>query len=42
MLPDHPKLDLDSLGETHHSPVQGLVHRYPDKVLFLGMYSFCA
>lgn len=34
--PDHPKLSLDSLHETHDSPVKGLVHRYPDKVLFLG------
>jgi len=26
---------LDSLGEDAHSPVAGLVHRYPDRVLFL-------
>ena len=26
---------LDSLGEDEHSPVSGLVHRYPDRVLFL-------
>jgi lysine 2,3-aminomutase len=26
---------LDSLGEDQHSPVPGLVHRYPDRVLFL-------
>ena len=26
---------LDSLGEDKHSPVPGLVHRYPDRVLFL-------
>jgi len=26
---------LDPLGEDAHSPVQGLVHRYPDRVLFL-------
>jgi lysine 2,3-aminomutase len=26
---------LDSLGEDSHSPVPGLVHRYPDRVLFL-------
>lgn len=32
---DHPCLTLDSLDETGHSPVSGLVHRYPDKVLFL-------
>lgn len=25
----------DPLGEDHHSPVPGLVHRYPDRVLFL-------
>jgi lysine 2,3-aminomutase len=25
----------DSLGEDSHSPVPGLVHRYPDRVLFL-------
>jgi lysine 2,3-aminomutase len=25
----------DSLGEDEHSPVPGLVHRYPDRVLFL-------
>jgi lysine 2,3-aminomutase len=34
---DHPALELDSLHETDDSPVPGLVHRYPDKVLFLGM-----
>lgn len=27
--------NLDSLGEDEHSPVPGLVHRYPDRVLFL-------
>ncbi len=26
---------LDSLGEDAHSPVPGIVHRYPDRVLFL-------
>jgi lysine 2,3-aminomutase len=26
---------LDSLGEDEHSPVPGLIHRYPDRVLFL-------
>lgn len=35
-LADHPKLELDSLHESMDSPVPGLVHRYPDKVLFLG------
>ncbi len=32
---DHPCLVVDSLEETGHSPVQSLVHRYPDKALFL-------
>ncbi|KAK3362968.1 hypothetical protein B0T25DRAFT_562009 [Lasiosphaeria hispida] len=35
LMPDHPKLALDSLHETADSPVKGLVHRYPDKALFL-------
>ncbi|KAL2159225.1 hypothetical protein VTH06DRAFT_2657 [Thermothelomyces fergusii] len=35
MLPDHPKLTLDSLHEEADSPVKGFVHRYPDKALFL-------
>ncbi|TDZ24348.1 L-lysine 2,3-aminomutase [Colletotrichum orbiculare MAFF 240422] len=35
MRPDHPKLTLDSLEEKADSPVKGLVHRYPDKALFL-------
>lgn len=30
-----PDEQLDSLGEDEHSPVPGLVHRYPDRVLFL-------
>jgi lysine 2,3-aminomutase len=38
MIPDHPKLTLDSLHEEADSPVKGLVHRYPDKALFLRMY----
>lgn len=33
--PDHPQLRLDSLDERADAPVPGLVHRYPDKVLFL-------
>ena len=33
---DHPELALDPLHETADSPVKGLVHRYPDKALFLG------
>ncbi|ETS86779.1 hypothetical protein PFICI_00607 [Pestalotiopsis fici W106-1] len=35
MLPDHPKANLDSLHEKVDSKVDGLVHRYPDKALFL-------
>jgi len=35
LLPDHPKLDLDSLHEQADAPVAGLTHRYPDKALFL-------
>ncbi|HET6284297.1 MAG TPA: KamA family radical SAM protein [Polyangia bacterium] len=34
-LPDHPKLDLDSLHERVDMPVPGLTHRYVDKALFL-------
>jgi lysine 2,3-aminomutase len=32
---DHPCLVVDSLEEQSHSPALSLVHRYPDKVLFL-------
>jgi lysine 2,3-aminomutase len=35
LLPDHPKLGLDSLHELADAPVPGLTHRYPDKALFL-------
>ncbi|KAK4035171.1 hypothetical protein C8A01DRAFT_48608 [Parachaetomium inaequale] len=35
MIADHPQLTLDSLHEEADSPVKGLVHRYPDKALFL-------
>ncbi len=35
LLPDHPRLTLDSLHEQDDSPVPGLVHRYVDKALFL-------
>ncbi|KAJ9149611.1 Kama family protein [Coniochaeta hoffmannii] len=35
MISDHPKLTLDSLHEEADSSVKGLVHRYPDKALFL-------
>jgi lysine 2,3-aminomutase len=34
-LTDHPRLTLDSLHEQQDSPVPGLIHRYPDKALFL-------
>lgn len=34
-LPDHPRLLLDSLNEQGDSPATGIVHRYPDKALFL-------
>ena len=37
LLPDHPKLGLDSLHEQEDSPVSGLTHRYPDKALFLAL-----
>ena len=30
-----PEEAMDPLGEDGHSPVPGLVHRYPDRVLFL-------
>lgn len=32
---DHPCLTVDSLDERSFSPIDNLVHRYPDKVLFL-------
>jgi len=35
LLPDHPKLDLDSLHERADMPVPGLTHRYFDRALFL-------
>lgn len=38
-LPDHPMLDMDSLHERVDMPVQGLVHRYADKALFLALDS---
>lgn len=31
----------DPLGEDHHSPVPGLIHRYPDRVLLLPL-DFCS
>ncbi len=35
LLPDHPRLSLDSLHEQEDAPVPGLTHRYVDKALFL-------
>ncbi|KAI1744339.1 L-lysine-aminomutase [Xylaria scruposa] len=35
MIKDHPHLELDSLHEQTDSPVDGVVHRYPDRALFL-------
>ncbi len=32
---------VDPLGEDHDSPMEGLVHRYPDRVLFLAT-DFCS
>ena len=36
-----PLEKADPLGETSHSPVSNIVHRYPDRVLFL-VTGFCA
>jgi lysine 2,3-aminomutase len=35
LLPDHPMVALDSLGERHDAKTSSLVHRYHDRVLFL-------
>lgn len=35
LLPDHPRLRLDSLNEQDDTPVPGIVHRYTDRALFL-------
>lgn len=35
--PDHPELRLDSLGEQDDAATPGLIHRYPDKALFLAL-----
>jgi len=37
-VPDHPVCSLDSLHEKNHKVLPNLVHRYPDKVLFLSMW----
>lgn len=47
ILPDVRETDIrpfemaDPLGEEGHSPVPGIVHRYPDRVLFL-VTEFCS
>lgn len=35
LLPNHPKVGLDSLAEQDDAPTPGLTHRYRDKALFL-------
>ena len=35
--PDHPMTTLDALSEQHDEVAPGLVHRYPDKALFLAL-----
>ena len=35
----HPAATLDPVQETDNSPVRGLIHRYPNKALFLGKSS---
>ncbi len=37
LMPDHPKLSLDSLHEQADAPTLGLTHRYLDKALFLAL-----
>ena len=37
ILPDHPRVGLDSLNEQGDSPVPGLTHRYADKALFVAL-----
>ncbi|KAI1419443.1 L-lysine-aminomutase [Xylaria sp. FL1777] len=37
MMKDHPNVELDSLHERKDSPVDGVVHRYPDRALFLAI-----
>eukprot|EP01084_Bolivina_argentea_P092413 166261_1 len=34
-LPDHPQSIFDQANEQNDSPVNGIVHRYPNKALFL-------
>lgn len=35
----HPAATLDPVQETDNSPVRGLIHRYPNKALFMGKSS---
>lgn len=35
---DHPAADLDPMHESEYSPVEGLIHRYPDRALFMGEF----
>lgn len=37
LLPDHPQVTLDALGEQQDSPAPGLTHRYFDRALFLAL-----
>lgn len=37
LLPNHPKVGLDSLHEQDDAPTPGLTHRYRDKALFLAL-----
>ena len=37
VLPDHPRVGLDSLNEQGDAPVPGLTHRYADKALFVAL-----
>lgn len=37
---DHPMAVLDPMHEDKYSPVDGLIHRYPDRALFLGSFPF--
>jgi lysine 2,3-aminomutase len=40
-LDHHPEEDADPIGDDAHSPVEGIVHRYPDRVL-LKLTPVCA
>lgn len=35
----HPAASLDPVAEVNSSPVEGLIHRYPTKALFMSTYS---